>query len=273
MNSGKRTYADVLKNPTSALNPGMDPQPLLRRDQRVNLSESAKANLRAAIKGKAMVKSDTPTSPVLKFHTPVKSLMEQSSRLVLASASAGILPSFVMDDRCFMQASVNSAAVSLLKPNEIGAIVREGMKENPIDVCDESDDEKEKTAADEKNVSTTPCGRPHGDEVCKFCIDSGLADVYSIDGMDQVVDPSEFDASVFVNEVSKPEIRQEPPELNMSFRLETTRELKKAKRRMESEYMNDYAIKMKSFKRDYREDYEGSIRSLLRLVYSIMLWR
>ena len=43
-----------------------------------------------------------------------------------------------------MQSSVNSAHVSLSQPNELGAIFREGMKENPIDLGDESDDKKMK---------------------------------------------------------------------------------------------------------------------------------
>ena len=45
MNSQKRTYADVLKNPSATLNPGMDPQPLIRKPQRVRLSDDAKKKL------------------------------------------------------------------------------------------------------------------------------------------------------------------------------------------------------------------------------------
>ena len=33
------------------------------------------------------------------------------------------------------------SSVRLLKPEEIGYVVGEGMKENPIDVCDDSDKE------------------------------------------------------------------------------------------------------------------------------------
>ena len=108
----------------------------------MNLSESAKANLRAAIKDKPIVKNVKGRDLVVKAPETVKSLMELTRPLVLGSASAGILPGLVMDNRHFMQASVNSAGVRLLQPNEIGGVVREGMKGNPIDVCDESDDEK-----------------------------------------------------------------------------------------------------------------------------------
>ena len=64
MNSGKRTYVDVLKNPSAALNPGMDPTPLIRKDGRVRLSDSAKTNLHAAIAGKPMILHSKPATPV-----------------------------------------------------------------------------------------------------------------------------------------------------------------------------------------------------------------
>ena len=131
MNSQKRTHADFLKNPSAALNPGMDPQPLIRKEQRVRLSASAKSNLRAAIQGKPMLNPDKPTNPVVKVQEPVKSLMDLARPLVLASASAGILPGFVMDDRRFMQSSVNSAGVRLLKANELSNTFIEGKKRKP----------------------------------------------------------------------------------------------------------------------------------------------
>ena len=90
MNAGKRTYADVLKNPSAALNPGMDPQPLIRKAQKGKLSEAAKLNLRAAIKDKPMVDIPKGEDLVLKAPESVKSLMELTRPLVLASASAGI---------------------------------------------------------------------------------------------------------------------------------------------------------------------------------------
>ena len=67
INTQKRSYADVLKNPSVVLNPGMHPQPLICKTQRVRLSEYiAKKNLHAAIQGQPMVKNDEPVTPVMK---------------------------------------------------------------------------------------------------------------------------------------------------------------------------------------------------------------
>ena len=106
---------------------------------------------------------------------PEKQTMNQP--LVLASASAGILPGFVVGNCQFMQSSVNSAGVSLLKPNELVKIVREGAKENPIDVEDDSDGEVVESE------------------------ESKTVDHYSVDGVDVAVATSEFDADEFLNEV------------------------------------------------------------------------
>ena len=141
MNYGKNTYGEVLKNHSAALNPQLTARPLIPNPPRVRLSEEAKKNLRAVIKGKPMATTDKPITTVVNSNERVKTLMELTQPLVLASASAGILPSFVLDNRRFMQSSVNSAAVHLLNPNEIQNTVREGMKENPIDVEDNSEDE------------------------------------------------------------------------------------------------------------------------------------
>ena len=50
MNSGKRTYGEVLKNHSAALNPQLTAVPLIPKPPRVRLSEEAKKNLRAIIK-------------------------------------------------------------------------------------------------------------------------------------------------------------------------------------------------------------------------------
>ena len=123
MNSMKPTHTDVLKKPSAYLNPGMDPTPLIPKAARVRLSEEAVQNLRVVIRGqrKSEVESSAKVSTKQAINQP----------LVLASASAGILPGFAMGDCHFMQSSVNSAYVSILKPNKIGVIVREGVKENP----------------------------------------------------------------------------------------------------------------------------------------------
>ena len=119
-------YTEVLKNQSEALNPRMSSTPLMPKPPRVRLTESAKKNLRSIIAGEGMVKSDKPTLQVVPSYERVKSLMELSRPLVLASASAGVLPSFVMDQRRFMQSSVNSAGVRLLAENELSDVVIEG---------------------------------------------------------------------------------------------------------------------------------------------------
>ena len=50
---------------------------------------------------------------------------------------------------------------------------------------------------------------------------------------------------------------EKPSELNVSLRLNPTDELRKAKRRMEHCFMEDYSVKMKAFKRVDRPEYEG----------------
>ena len=156
MNSGNKSYADILKGTYAGLNPKLDVQKVVKKSQRVRLSESAKSNLRAAINGEAMVKSDKATNPVVSVYEPVKTLMEMTRPLVLASASAGILPNFVMDERHFMQSSVNSAGVRLLKPNELVDTFREGKKENPIDVCDSDHDEDTKGFGQLREIEMQP---------------------------------------------------------------------------------------------------------------------
>ena len=49
MDARKLTYADVLKNQSGYLNPGMNPTPLIPKAPRVRLSDDAKAKLRAVI--------------------------------------------------------------------------------------------------------------------------------------------------------------------------------------------------------------------------------
>ena len=147
MNTGKRTFADVLKNPSAALNPGMDPQPLIRKDQRVRLSEDAKKNLRAAIKGKPMILHAKSSSPIVKVGDVKASaeppkVMKSSQPVVLATASDWVVPGSVMRSvfSDMKDGSNQFSSVHVLKSDEIGAIVREGRRENPIDICDDSDE-------------------------------------------------------------------------------------------------------------------------------------
>ena len=220
MNPQKPTHADVLKKPSAYLNPGMDPTPLIPKPARVRLSEEAVQNLRSVIRGQR--KSEVESS------AKVSTKQATNQPLVLASASAGILPGFAMGDRHFMQSSVNSAYVSILKPNKIGVIVRAGVKENPIDVADDSDDEFVKSE------------------------ESKSFDHYSVDGCDISVDT----AGEFFNEVVDEKVKvttgftpKETPELNITLRLNPTKTLTKAKRRMENSFVDDYVGKIKSFKR------------------------
>ena len=252
MISGKKTYSEMLKNHSAALNPKLTAVPLIPKPPRVRLTEQAKKNLRAIMKDEPTMNNGKPTNPVVASHERVKSLMELTQPLVLASASAGILPSFVLDNRRFMQSSVNSAAVHLLNPNEIQNTVREGNKENPIDVGDDSEDE---------NVEA----------------ETGTSvDHYSVDGVTVAVKPSDFDASEFINEVadevadeqtnSRPdESRKETVELDRMLRVEGTKALRKAKRRMEEVFMNDYAVKIKPMKREYRDEYECEYNFIVKL--------
>ena len=243
MHSAKMSYTSVLKNQSAALNPQLTAKALIPKAPRVRLTEKAKKNLRAVIKGEPTVKDEKPTNQLEVVTDPVKSLMELTRPVVLASASAGLLPGFVLDDRYVMQSSVNSACVSLLKPNELGRVVIEGHVENPINVDDDSETEFVEPK-DEKSV-----------------------DHYSVDGVNVTVHPSEFDANEFMSEVvdEPSNACKEPLELDRSFRLDPTRALKKAKLRMEDEFMNDYRVKIKTVKRDDREDYEGEYTFIVKV--------
>ena len=55
------------------------------------------------------------------------------------------------------------------------------------------------------------------------------------------------------------------PNLNISLRLDTTDQLRKAKRRMEYCFMDDYSMKMKPFRRVDRPDYEGEYTFIVRV--------
>ena len=138
--------------------------------------------------------------------------------------------------------------VRVLKAEEIGALVREGGMKNPIDICDDSD--KAELSCDEK---LSKC------------------DDYSVNGMSEMIDTSEFDADVaFANgceifdSTTKPR-EEKTLELDTPIRLNTTDELRRAKRRMEYSFMDDYSMKMKSFKRVDRPEYEGEYTFTVRV--------
>ena len=133
----------------------------------------------------------------------------------------------------------------------------EGRKENPIDVCDDSDEDLK-------------CS----EELIK-------SETYSIDSMAELDAASDFDADVVFadsidvfgpmgdSNVIKKKHDEKPLELNVSLRLNTTDQLRKAKRRMEDCFIEDYSLKMKTFKRVDRPEYEGEyiyIRALFALL-------
>ena len=60
MNPSKRSYAEVLKTPFPALNPRLRAESLIAKPTRVRLSEDAKANLRAAIRGEPILEPSHP---------------------------------------------------------------------------------------------------------------------------------------------------------------------------------------------------------------------
>ena len=261
MDSRKMTYADVLKNQSGYLNPGMDPRPLIPKAPRVRVSEEAVQKLRATIHGKSELaatsepsnrpeSSNQPECVEKKRRGPNRASAEQSPNqpLILASASAGLLPKVVLDGRCFMQSSVNSAYVSLLNPNEISRSVREGVMENPIEVADDSDNETVKL----------------GENECHDQRSNASADVH--------LNASDFDANEFMcamndesSEVIKKVEAKPLPELDRMLRLNPTKALTKAKRRMESSFIDDYASRIKLFKREYRDEYEGEYTFVVKL--------
>ena len=118
-----------------------------------------------------MMASEPNYKPVIFVGEPISQRLDANTPqpLMLATASDWVMSGSVMREAIYGAKSVSSS-VRLLKPEELGSVVREGMKENPIDVCDMSDDECLKS---EKQKSY---------------------DVYSVDGSDMLVDPEGADA-------------------------------------------------------------------------------
>ena len=146
MNSETRNNADVLKNHSVALNPGLDPHPLIRKPQRVRLSESAKKSLRTNIHDKKpMVLCGKPPTlvtsvdDVKKEGIPnekseaVKAVMNVTQPLVLATASDWVLSGSDMSRVIYdvRKEEKSTSAVRLLNSDELGNVVREGRMENP----------------------------------------------------------------------------------------------------------------------------------------------
>ena len=273
MNPLKLTFADVMKNASAFLNPGMDPTPLIPKAPRVRLSEEGKLKLRAVIynqpesetievannveSNNARVKKRGQSNKSVKTQVEsVKQFTNCSQPLVLATASDWVASGKVV-------------------ASAICSFARGSVKDDPIDVYDDSD--KDELKVDRK----------------KFCIKKEkVYDVFSLDGLDTPVDTSEFNADeVFNNSVGifesidnqsiSKSVNQKgwtqvdatissvsaknPPDVNVSLRVDSTQQLRKAKRRMEDCFIADYMSKIKPFKREYREDYVGEYTFIVRV--------
>ena len=253
MSARKMSYNEVLKNQSAALNPRLNAKPLLPKAPRVRLTEEAKANLRAIIDNKPTVMSKKPTNQVVNSYEEVPTLMAMTRPLVLAGASAGVLPSFCMDNRLFMQTSVNSAGVRLLKPNELVDTFVEGKKENPIDVCDSDYDEDTKGFGQLREIEMQPM-----DKVDELAKNSDFnPDVVASEGLEVF----QTDTKPAASNVDEKKIS----ELNTFLRVDATDSLIRAKRRMEHAFMDDYALKMKPYRRSDRPEYEGEYTFTVRV--------
>ena len=112
----KLTYADILKNQTGFLNPGMNPTPLVPKAPRVRLSEEAKAQLRTAIKEEVKnepavrlgVKSEGQPTSEITNHKSTKSAKHNQTApnshqpLVLATASDWVVSDSAMRSAIMM---------------------------------------------------------------------------------------------------------------------------------------------------------------------------
>ena len=67
-----------------------------------------------------------------------------------------------------------------------------------------------------------------------------------------------------VDKIKTKEALKRKPEINKGLSLESTTKLLKAKRRMEKAFIDDYINKIKLFKRDEREQYDGEYTFTVR---------
>ena len=109
--------------------------------------------------------------------------------------------------------------------------------------------------------------------------DEGFAesDNKSVEGMDEFAAGSDFDADVVFasyvdifgltknDKIVEDSRDEKQPDLNISLRLDTTDQLRKAKKRMEYCFMDDYSMKMKQFKRVDRPEYEGKYTFIIQV--------
>ena len=254
MNPMKPTHADVLKNASFYLNSSL-PVRLVPIAPKTRLSDEGLTKLRSFINEKpnpTAMKSEKRTKSA-KGNREVREESEPKTTqpLILATASDWVVRGNVVSSAIYDK---DVREVRMLKSEEIGSVVMEGRMENPIEVCDDSDEEKLK------------------------CDDSLVnVDNYSVDVMTQIDSAPDFDADVVfasgseifesikkervINEKSK----QKTPEWDTPLRLITTDEVRRAKRKMEYAFMNDYSSKMKPFKRVDRPEFEGEYTFTVRV--------
>ena len=92
-----------------------------------------------------------------------QSVTNSSQPLVLATASDWVVPGSVIGDSiCGSGIKSSFTSVQVLKSDEIGSVVREGRMENPIEVCNDSDE---------------------GELSCHLALAN--SDNYSVDGMNE----------------------------------------------------------------------------------------
>ena len=163
MNPTKRTYAEILKAPFPVLNPKLVAEPLLPKPVRARLTKEAKANLRSIIKNE-------PTTQLKQQPVMYVDSHSKPQQLTLVTASDWVMSGSELSKsiRDVKKEEKTSPSVRLMHPNELGSVIREGKLENPIEVCDDSDE----------------------------CLSE--AEEYSVDGMGDIEKGSDFDLDVVI---------------------------------------------------------------------------
>ena len=248
----KPTYADVLKNASSYLNSSL-PVRLVPKAPKTRLSDKGLTKLRSFINEKpnpTAMKSEKRTKSA-KGNREVREESEPKTTqpLILATASDWVVSGSLMSSAIYNVKKEESSAssVHLLQTEELSVVEREGKVGNPIEVYDESDN------------------------------DTTNFEKYSVSGLEDVEPMRDFDVDVVVNNaksvfgslcdtpVATEKSIKKYPELDVSLRLESSDELRRAKRRMEFCFMHDYSLKMKPFERVHRPEYEGDYTFTVRV--------
>ena len=161
---------------------------LIPKAPRTRLSEEALVKLRSTIHDKPNAESaTTKKNNISKVRNPSMSIKPAavtnvSQPLVLATASDWVIPGNFMGSAIY-DAKKDRSQVELLAPESIKPFTYRLIKEDPIDVFDDSDDEK--LTCDEK-LDEKGSEKDY--------------EVFSVDGMEMVAKTSDFDAdALFVD--------------------------------------------------------------------------